>query len=412
MDYEGAKKILRQHGQLHLLEYYGELSDTEKNTLLGEIEKVNFCVLNNINNNTESVNRTEKSLSDYQPIVASSLEDIAKNREKYEKEGLKLLRANKVGAVLLAGGQGTRLGFDKPKGMFNIGETRTLSIFEQQMRNIKQVTDLYGGYFPIFVMTSSINNDETRKFFKDNGYFGYPEEKIHFYVQNSEPVCSFDGKILLSEKHRLALSPNGNGGWYSSLKSSGLKEVIDREGIEWLNVYAVDNVLQRICDPVFIGATVLNNFLCGAKVVKKACPEEKVGVLCKKDESPYVVEYYELPPELANRRDERGELVFCYGVILNYLFNVHTLDATVSNRLPYHLAKKKVPYLKDGKLITPDEPNAYKFETLVVDMVKFMGNCLAFEVEREKEFAPVKNKTGVDSVDTARALMRLNGIKL
>lgn len=407
MNYEEAEKLLSRHGQIHLLQYYDELDEDKKRILLEEIEKVNFSVLQNINNKT-----SEKKAGNFKPATARSLEDIAENLDKYTREGLKLLRENKVGAVLLAGGQGTRLGFDKPKGMFNIGETRFLSIFEQQMNNIKEVTALSGVSFPIFIMTSTINHDETVVFFRENNYFGYPEQKIHFYIQDTEPVCDFDGRIFLSEKHRIALSPNGNGGWYSSLINSGLGEVLKSEGIEWLNVYSVDNVLQRICDPAFIGATYLSECLCSSKVVKKTCPEEKVGVLLEKDGKPCIVEYYELPKELAEKRNKNGELVFPYGVTLNYLFNVKALNRVISNKLPYHLAKKAVPHIESGKLVTPTEPNGYKFETLVVDMVSLMGSCLAYEVEREKEFAPVKNKTGVDSVETARALLKSNGVKL
>ena len=407
LDYERAKVFLRQRGQSQLLDYYDKLDEEKRQSLLDEIEKVNFSVVKNINKLTK-----KSKLGKLKPIAAKSLQDIEKNYKKYEKEGLRLLKENKVGAVLLAGGQGTRLGFDKPKGMFDIGETHFRSIFEQLMLNVKEVTSRTGVNFPIFIMTSTVNNDITVAFFKKNNYFGYPEDKIHFYIQDTEPACDFDGRIFLSEKHRIAQSPNGNGGWYSSLLNGGLKKVLEREGIEWLNVFGVDNVLQRICDPVFIGATSLSRSFCGAKVVKKACAEERVGVLCEQDGKPSIVEYYEMPPELAKKCDRKGELVFKYGVTLNYLFNVHVLNAILSWELPYHLAKKAIPHIEDGEIVEPSEPNGYKFETLIVDMVKFMGSCLAVEVDREKEFAPIKNKKGADSVYTARKLLKLNGVKL
>ncbi len=407
MDYERAKLFLSQRGQSQLLDYYDELDEEQRRILLDEITNLNFSVVKNIQNNSE-----QKKTGKYKPVPAKSLEDIEKNRKKYEEEGIKLLKEHKVGAVLLAGGQGTRLGFDKPKGMFNIGVTRQLSIFEQLMNNIKDVTRVTGRNFPLFIMTSDVNNDETVAFFAENNYFGYPKDKIYFYIQDKEPVCDFDGKIFLSEKHRVALSPNGNGGWYSSLINSGLNRVLEREGVEWLNVFGVDNVLQRICDPAFIGATSLSRCFCGAKVVKKTCPEEKVGVLCERDGKPCIVEYYEMPPEFTKKYNRKGELSYRYGVTLNYLFNVHVLNATISWKLPYHLAKKAIPHIENGALAEPEEPNGYKFETLVVDMVRFMGNCLAFEVDRQKEFAPVKNKTGVDSVDTARELLKINGVEL
>ena len=334
MDYERAKTILKQRGQSHLLDYYGELNEAEREQLLEEIENINFSVVKNI----QAVG--SKAKVKIRPVQAVTLNDVKRRRPQFEEVGLRALENKKVGAVLLAGGQGTRLGFDKAKGMYNIGQTRFLSIFEQLINNIKDVTDLSGRYFPLFIMTNSLNNGETVQFFKDNNYFGYPRDRVHFFVQNTEPTCDFDGKIFLDQKHRVSLSPNGNGGWYSSLINSGYNRIIEREGIEWLNVFGVDNVLQRICDPVFIGATLMSGFNCGAKVVKKLCADEKVGVLCEENGKPAIVEYYEMPPELANKKERGGELVYRYGVTLNYLFNVNRLNTTLSGNLPYHLAKK------------------------------------------------------------------------
>lgn len=406
MDYSHAKALLDGYGQTHLLQYYDELDGEKRKLLLGDIEGADFSVIKNIDRGNR------RGIGKLSPVNAVSLKEIRKNRSAYERAGEKLLKEGRVAAVMLAGGQGTRLGFDKPKGMYNIGETRFLSIFGQQMENIKQVTGKIGAYFHLFVMTGETNDADTRNFFRDNGYFGYPSDKIHFYIQNKEVVCDFDGKVFLDEKHRLSFSPNGNGGWYSSLVSGECKDVIADNGIQWLNVYGVDNVLQRICDPAFIGAAVLSGCGCASKVVSKTCAEERVGVLCRQDGKPCVVEYYEMPEELKNLRGGDGELVYRYGVTLNYLFNVETLNKTVSEKLPYHLAEKAVPHIENGVRVKPEKPNGYKFETLVVDMVKLTGSCLAYEVEREKEFAPVKNASGVDSVESARALLKKNGVKI
>lgn len=405
MTYARAKYLLNLKGQEHLLDYYDELSDSEKSELLHDIENTNFNVIKNIGKHSTN---TRGKIS---PIGAVTLQEIARRKQQFETVGINLLKEGKVGAVLLAGGQGSRLGFNKPKGMFNIGETRMLSIFEQQMHNIFDVTRLTGRQFPLFIMTSESTNDETVKFFEENNYFGYPKDRIHFFKQNVAPTCDYNGKIFLDQKNRVSLAPNGNGGWYSSLINSGLNKVVERENIEWLNVYGVDNVLQRICDPIFIGATVLKRCRCGAKVVRKVCADEKVGVLCMENGKPSIIEYYEMPEKLKNKR-KKGELVYCFGVTLNYLFNVHDLNATLSGKLPYHLAEKAIAHMENGVRITPEKPCGYKFETLVVDMVKMMGSCLAFEVERNREFAPVKNSTGVDSVESARALLKENGVIL
>lgn len=405
MNYARAKEILKIRGQEQLLAYFEELTQEQKTALLNDIENTNFSILKNIKKNETRV------LGKLAPINAVTVQEIARRRMQFETVGLNLLSEGKIGAVLLAGGQGTRLGFNKPKGMFNIGVTRELSIFEQQMNNIKEVTKITGRNFPLFIMTSVTNNAETVAFFEEHEFFGYPKDRVHFFIQDVAPTCDFDGKIFLDEKYRVSLAPNGNGGWYSSLINSGLNKVIERENIEWLNVYSVDNVLQRICDPAFIGATVLKQCRCGAKVVKKVSADEKVGVLCTENGKPAIVEYYEMPEKLKNKK-KKGELVFRYGVTLNYLFNVHDLNATLSGKLPYHLAEKSIAHIENGVKVKPEEPCGYKFETLVVDMVKLMGSCLAYEVEREREFAPVKNSTGTDSVDTARELLRKNGINL
>ena len=209
------------------------------------------------------------------------------------------------------------------------------------------------------------------------------------------------------------MSPNGNGGWFKSLINAGLDKDIKAKGVEWLNVFAVDNVLQQIADPVFVGATIKSGCVSGAKVVRKVDPYERVGALCLEDGKPSIIEYYELTPEMAEAKSENGSLLYGFGVILNYLFRVDKLFDIAQKSLPLHVVEKKVPYIdENGNSNKPEEPNAYKFETLILDMVYMMDNCLSFEVEREKEFAPVKNATGTDSVDSARELLQKNGIEI
>ena len=407
MNLETAKAYLQKHNQSQLLQYYDELSAEEQLRLLKQIEYTNFNIVKNIEISQSGSGNGKIT----PPANTVSIEEAARRRIQFETVGLNVLAEGKVGAVLLAGGQGSRLGYDGPKGTFNIGVTRELSIFEQLMRNVSDVTSQTGRAFPLFIMTSTVNDAATRSFFKEHSYFGYPRDEIHFFIQDVAPACDYDGKVFLDDKGRISLMPNGNGGWYSSLVNNGLGRILERDNIEWLNVFGVDNVLQRICDPAFIGATILKRCRCGAKVVKKTSPDEKVGVLCTQDGKPSIVEYFEMPEDLKNKT-KKGELVYSYGVILNYLFNVHDLNLTLSGKLPYHLADKAIAHMENGVRVTPSKPCGYKFETLVVDMVRLMGSCLAYEVEREREFAPVKNATGTDSVDTARELLRKNGVVL
>ena len=412
MTYEEAAALLKEHGQLQLLEYYGELDEREREILLGDIAEIDFGTLKDIKIPSAAGKNAERKALNLSPADALALGEIERDGEKYKKVGLEEIKKGKVAAVLLAGGQGTRLGWNGPKGTFNIGESKKLSIFGCQMQNLLSVAEEAGAYPRLFIMTSELNDGQTRGFFKENSYFGYPQDRICFYKQKTAPALSFDGKILLAEKHRVALTPNGNGGWFSSLKEADCGRFLKSEGIEWLNVYGVDNVLQRICDPTFIGATVLSGKACSGKVVRKVSPDEKVGVLCKDGGLPAIVEYYEMPEEYKNLRGGDGELVYTFGVILNYLFCVKKLNEICNSPLPYHLAEKKIDCIADGVKVAADKPNGYKLETLAVDIVKLMGSCLGYEVKREKEFAPVKNKTGVDSVDTARALLKANGVQI
>ncbi len=409
MTYEQAERLLKEKGQEQLLRFYEELNGAERSRLLEGIEKIDWSF--------EDVLKNPEDLSgkgrDIRPIEGMSLKDIKERREEFFAAGAEAIRSGKVAAVLLAGGQGTRLGVDGPKGAYNIGITRPLYIFEQQMRNLTDVVEECGAYIPLYVMTSEKNHGETVAFWQEHDMFGYPASEIKFFVQDMAPAVDFEGKIYLESKDYPALSPNGNGGWFSSMLRAGLCKELHERGIEWINIYAVDNVLQRIADPVFIGATLLSGVNCGAKAVAKAYPEERVGVLCEEDGCPAIIEYYELSEEMANCREKNGELSYRYGVILNYLFRLSKLEETADRRIPVHIVKKKIEYVDErGDIKKPERENGLKFETLAVDLIRPMESVLPFEVEREKEFAPIKNRTGMDSVETARELLKKNGVEL
>lgn len=406
--YNDVEKILEKYGQTHLLKYYNELSDENQKKLLNQISNIDFSLLSLLDNKEHKVEKGK-----LEPLGAITTDEIEKRKDEFLSAGLDAIKKGKVGAVLLAGGQGTRLGFDKPKGMLNVGITRTLYLFECLINNIMAVVKQADAWIPLFIMTSEKNNDDTVNFFEENNYFGYNKDYISFFIQEMAPSVDYNGKILLEAKDRISSSPNGNGGWFSSLKKAGLSEKIKENGIEWLNVFAVDNVLQKIADPCFIGAVIATGNQSGAKVVSKAAPDEKVGVLCLEDGRPSIVEYYEMTEEMTTLKDENGRLAYNYGVILNYLFKVDGLENSVGKTLPVHVVEKKIPYIdENGSYIEPEKPNGYKFETLVLDMVHMQDNCLSYEVVRNREFAPIKNKTGVDSLESARELMKENSIEL
>ena len=361
----------------------------------------------------DMIHNKEQQRGTFSPLAAMELSEIEANKDKYLATGFDAVKNGKVGAILLAGGQGTRLGFDKAKGMFNIGKTKELYIFEQLVANLMKVTNQTGTWVPLYVMTSEINDSMTREFFREHDYFGYNKDYVKFFVQEMEPACDHQGRVYMESRTRVAMSPNGNGGWFGSMVNAGLLSDIRSHGIEWINVFAVDNVLQRIADPCFIGATIQKNCVVGSKVVRKNAPDEKVGVMCLEDGRPSIVEYYELTDELMNAKDEKGEPAYNYGVILNYLFKVQDLEKIMAEKMPLHIVEKKIPYLdENGEPVKPEAPNGYKFESLVLDMIHQMDSCLPFEVVRRKEFAPIKNKTGVDSVESARELLTENGVVL
>lgn len=408
MNYQEAYQKLEKADQLHVLKYYEELTAEQKEILLAQIEATDFSVIDACKKESLAV---EKGV--ITPLGAMELDEIEANRAKFEEIGVKAIRNGEVGAVLLAGGMGTRLGSDDPKGMYNIGLTKDVFIFQRLIENLMDVVNATSTYIHLFVMTSDKNDEATRKFFAEKNYFGYKKEFVHFFIQEMAPATDYDGHVYMEEKYKISTSPNGNGGWFISLKTAGLTEVLHKEGIKWLNIFAVDNVLQRIADPVFVGASIDADVCVGAKVVRKSAPDEKVGVMCLEDGKPSIVEYYELTEEMMYAKNEKGDPAYNFGVILNYLFRVDALEAMFEDEAQVHVVEKKIPYLdENGNLVKPETPNGYKFEGLVLDMIHQLDTCLPFEVVREKEFAPIKNKTGIDSVESARELCKLNGIEL
>lgn len=408
MGYQEAYNKLEQYGQLHVLKYYEELSKEEQEALIAQIENTDLDVLSLCQKKGELNPR-----GNITPINVMQLPEIEQKKEEFTRCGLEAIKAGKVGAVLLAGGMGTRLGSDAPKGVYNIGLTKDVFIFQRLVENLLEVVHQAETWIPLYIMTSDKNHDTTTAFFKEKNYFGYNPEYVTFFMQDMAPAADYQGKVYLEAKNKMSTSPNGNGGWFLSMMKWGVVDKIRQAGVEWLNVFAVDNVLQRIADPCFVGATIATGSAVGAKVVKKNAPDEKVGAMCLEDGRPSIVEYYELTDELMNAKDTQGEPAYNFGVILNYLFREKDLEEIVAKKLPLHIVEKKIPYLNEqGELVKPEEPNGYKFEQLVLDMIHELDSCLPYEVVRNYEFAPIKNKTGVDSVESARALCQENHIEL
>ncbi len=407
MTKEQAIELLEKNGQGHVMKGFDNLSEEKKAVFLEQIANINWPDFKLIGKGG-NITRGEFSVP---PAV--ELAEIASRKDEFEAAGLEALKKGEVAAVLLAGGMGTRLGFDLPKGCFNVGLTHELYIFECLINNLMDVVKKAGCFIPLYIMTSEKNDENTRNFFEEHDYFGYDKNFVKFFIQDMACAVDYDGKLLLEEEGRLATSPNGNGGWFASMVKAGLTKDLHAKGVKWINIFAVDNVLQRIADPVFVGATILGNYQAGSKVVRKVEPAEKMGLLCLEDGHPSIVEYYEMSKEMSEAKAADGSLLYKFGVILNYLFSVEKLEEIVDNQMFVHVVEKKIPHIdENGNQVSPTEPNGYKFELLVLDMINMMDNNLAFEVDRQYEFAPIKNLHGVDSVDSARELLQKNNIVL
>lgn len=408
MTREDLVELLREKKQEHLIEYYDKMNENDKTTFVEQVQQMNWKLPESLNRKKEATSRGKIT-----PLKACTTTEINEYRVRYEKMGIQAIREGKLAAVLLAGGQGSRLGVNGPKGAVNIGVTKELFIFEMLFKNALKVTKKAGVYFPFYIMTSQKNHTETVDFLTQHNFFGYPAEYVMFFTQEMAPCVDFEGKILMEEMNRIAFSPNGNGGWFSSMDKKGILEDVHKRGVEWLNVFAVDNVLQQIADPVFLGAVLASGSVSGAKVVSKADPKERVGVMCLEDNKPSIIEYYEMTQEMLYEKNSAGEYAYNYGVILNYLFRVDSLEAILRTDMPIHFAEKKITYVKiDGTHVAPETPNGYKFEEFILDMIHLLDNCLPYEVVRNKEFAPIKNSTGVDSIESARKLLQENGVEL
>ena len=412
MEESRFKEIMLTYDQEEILEKVSKMNERDKARILRQCDFLDFTFL-------KALKEKEKARGFIEPIKTMKLAEIEKNRDEYEKIGVEAIKAGKVGALVLAGGMGTRLGSHHAKGMYDIGITKPVYIFQRMFENMMDVVNQTGAWIPLFIMTNIMNDREIKEFLVEHKCFGYNPAYIKFFAQDMSPCVDYNGKILFAKPDEFAMSPNGNGGFYSSMMNAGLDKLCKEKGIEYINVFAIDNVLQRIADPVFVGATIKSGCATGAKGGKKADPGEKVGSICLEDGQPSVVEYYEMTDELMQAKDEEGEPAYDYGVILNYLFRVKEMDSIVRNEMPVHIVKKKVPYLAESKdsptgyiTVDPQEPNAYKLETLTLDFVQMMGSCLPFEVVREREFAPIKNSMGIDSVDSARKMLLAIGYEL
>ena len=404
---EDIKKKLKKYSQEHLLNNFKNLSEEKQKRLLEQIKNIDFDLIKKLYDTTKNIT-TEIKDDEIKPIEFLDKEKLYDDYKKYKEIGEKAIRTKKLAAVTMAGGQGTRLGHDGPKGTYDIGLESHKSLFELLSDGLKEQGKKYGVIIPWFIMTSRENNDATVDFFAKHRYFGYEKDKnIFFFKQGELPMIDTEGKILIGEDGLIKEAANGHGGIYEALVKNGMTKKMRELGVEWVFIGGVDNCLVKMVDPVLMGIAIDKNVTAAGKSVVKANPQEKVGVFCKRNGRPSVVEYTEIPKEMSEATDENGNLIYGESHILCNLFNIDAIERMGSKPLPYHIAFKKATYIdKDGNKVVPDGPNAYKFEAFLFDAFGELDDMAILRVKREEEFAPVKNATGTDSPETARELYR------
>ena len=402
---EDAIELLNSYNQTHIVNLLKKLDEVKKQELLEQIDKIDFGQIMELYDNTKKEIEIKEN-----KIEAIGYLDKAKltkeQKEEFDKLGEEIIKNGEYAVVTMAGGQGTRLGHNGPKGTFKLdvyGKGKYL--FEILVDNLQEANQKYNTIIPWYIMTSIENNKDTVEFLEKHNYFGYPKENVIIFTQSELPLVDVDGKLLISKDLKIKEASDGNGGTYSSLRASGSLADMKERGIKWVFIGGVDNVLLKMADVTLLGMAIKKNVQIASKSVVKANPHEKVGVFCKMNGHPKVIEYAELPEKMAEEVDENGELKYGESHIMCNLYTIDAIEKASKEILMYHSAFKKNSYIdEDGKEVIPTEPNSYKFESFIFDAFEFFDDIAILRGKREDDFAPVKNKEGVDSPKTAKEL--------
>jgi UDP-N-acetylglucosamine/UDP-N-acetylgalactosamine diphosphorylase len=405
------RHLFEEHGQGQVFRFFDELPPAQQDELTLQASEIDLDELNRLAETlvTEPIHHDSHpptiEPADYIP-ASTKTQDPGQWQAAVEA-GEKALRAGRVAAFTVAGGQGTRLGFDGPKGTFPVSPVSGKFLFQIFAEKLAVAQSRYQSPIPWFIMTSRDNHEETLAFLQSFSWFGLDPDQVHLFPQGTLPAVDRQGKILLAAPHRIALSPDGHGGSLRALVRSGATGKMRDAGIDILSCFQVDNPLVKCIDPAFIGFHLNHHSQLSSKMVEKRSPEEKVGVFCKIDGHHCVIEYSDLPQELQHETDSHGHLRFRAGSVAIHLFDLDLIEQLGANSesgaLPFHAAWKKVPSLGlDGQPTDPAEPNAVKFEMFLFDALPLAKNPLVLETRREEEFSPVKNAVGDDSPESSR----------
>lgn len=413
MMFEDLAIKLKNYGQEHLLKFVDELDEEDRNQLVTEIEAIDFEELQKLIEKyvkTDYQARVPEDISPapYFPIEAENDEQQALY-QKAKTRGRELLAQGRIAALTVAGGQGSRLGFDGPKGSYPVTPVKNKTLFCYFAESLIRAGKKFGSPIRWYIMTSTVNDQQTKDFFKENNFFGMDPGVVVFFSQGTMPAVSHDGQVLLKTKYSLALAPDGHGGTLLALRNSAALEDMKNHGVEHISYFQVDNPLVSVVNPLFVGLHDLEDSEISARALIKTGPFEKLGNFCKVDGALEIIEYSDMPDELAEARDEAGRLKFRAGSPAIHVIKrefVERLTEGGKLHLPWHRADKKVPYVNtDGNEVSPEEPNAVKLETFIFDAIPMAQKTMILEARREEEFGPVKNKTGVDSAESCREML-------
>ena len=396
---------LNKYGQTHIVKIMEKLTEEEKEKLSDQIQKLDFENIKNLYNELtkEEVNVGKK----IEPISALKKNKLTDEQlEEIDSLGKNIITSNQFAVATMSGGQGTRLGYSKPKGTFKIDvDPKPKYLFEIVCDTLKRANKLFDVVIPWYIMTSEENNDEIVEFFEEHNYFDYPKKDVMFFKQGQMPLIDEKGKLLISENKMIKEASDGNGGIFKSMAINGCLADMEKRGVKWVFIGSIDNVLLKMADTTLIGFAEEKGVEIATKSVLKNDPHERVGVFCKMNGHPKVIEYSELSKKLAEAVDEDGDLIYGESHIMCNLFSINILKKLAEVTLPYHKAHKKNSYLNEnGELVIPEEPNSYKFETFIFDSFNYVDDIAILRGNREIDFAPVKNKEGVDSPETAKEL--------
>ena len=411
--YKEIHEKLKLYNQQHLLRFWDELSEDQRNILVSQLNGIDWTNIESLIKSHVLRSPDSTIPDDLTPPAFFPIAPEDKTQEELYAEAIKkgkeLLFNGRVAAFTVAGGQGTRLGFDGPKGTYPITPVKAKSLFQYFAESLKRASEKYGKNIPWYIMTSDMNDKATEDFFEEESYFGLDKSNVMFFKQGTMPAIGHDGKILLDEKYSIALAPNGHGGSLLALKDSGALDDMKRRGIEFISYFQVDNPLVSVVNPLLIGLHNLEKSEMSSVMLSKTGPSEKLGNFCMSDGRLMIIEYSDLPTDLSEKVDSSGKLCFVAGSPAIHVISRDFIDRLTHGgniALPWHRADKKVPYVDDsGKKDYPEGINAVKLETFIFDALPLADRTILLEAPREEEFAPTKNKTGVDSVESCREML-------